>query len=57
MPNYYVDVFRTGYALLTLLVEADSEENAKEKALEEAGNHFYNEHTSEYDVGEAWPEE
>ena len=38
------------YAHNEIEVEADSPEQAEEKALDKAGDYLYNEHTSEYEV-------
>lgn len=48
--KYTVLVIRTSYGNREIEVEADSEEGAREKALEEAGNHEFSEHTAEYEV-------
>ena len=48
MPKFTVAVIRTGYASLDIEVEANSEQEAEDKALEEAGSHVFSEHNSEY---------
>ncbi len=48
MTKYSVHVTRTGYAQLTLSVEAKNKKEAKDKALEEAGNHVFSEHDADY---------
>jgi hypothetical protein len=48
MPKYLVDVCRTAYGFNTLEIEAESPEQARELALDEAGNHEYSEKASEY---------
>jgi hypothetical protein len=48
MPKYLVNVCRTAWGFNTLEVEADSPEQAKNIALDEAGNHLYSEKESEY---------
>jgi hypothetical protein len=48
MPKYLVNVCRTAWGFNTLEVEADGPEQAKEIALDEAGNHLYSEKESEY---------
>lgn len=50
MPVFKVSVSRTGYGYSTFEVEAKDSTEAKEKALEEAGDHDYSEHSSEYNV-------
>lgn len=50
MKTFKVDVIRTGYASRTIEVQAETEEQANEKALDEAGDHEYSEHSSEYTV-------
>lgn len=46
--SFEVDVVRTGYGARTIVVKAHSAAEAQELALEEAGNHEYNEHTADY---------
>lgn len=48
--KFKVNVIRIGYASKEIEVEAETAESAKEKALDEAGNHLYSEHTSDYEV-------
>jgi hypothetical protein len=48
--KYIVSVCRIAYAHNEIEVEADSPEQAEEKALDKAGDYLYNEHTSEYEV-------
>ncbi len=49
MPKYKVHVCRTAYSHLDIEVEADSPEQASDKALDEAGDHsFPTESSSEY---------
>ena len=48
--KYDVDITRIGYASLTFTVEAENEEEAKEKALQEARNTGWSEDTVDYDV-------
>lgn len=45
---FEVDVVRTGYGHRTISVLATSAAEAEELALDEAGNHEYNEHTADY---------
>lgn len=46
--EFTIPVVRIGYASKDIKVTADSLEEAQEKALEEAGNYEYSEHSSEY---------
>lgn len=48
MPTFNVAVTRIGYATKNFEVEADTQEEANEKALEEAGNHEFSEKESDY---------
>ncbi len=48
--EYEVQVVRTAYAFKTIKVKANSEEEAKEKALDEAGDHEFSEKSSDYSV-------
>ena len=48
--KYVVSVCRIAYGHNEIEVEADSPEQAEEKALDKAGDYLYNEHTSEYEV-------
>lgn len=50
MARFSVTVNRIGYAQKTIVVEADSEEQAREAAIDEAGNLSFSEHSSEYEV-------
>ena len=49
---YQVPVRRIGYGFKTLSVYASSEEEAQQKALEEAGGHEFSEKSSEYEIDE-----
>ena len=51
MNKYVVNVCRIGYGHLDLEVEADSENEAMEIALDNAGNESFVENQSEYEVG------
>lgn len=51
--EFEVDVCRIGYGARTLVVKACSAAEAKELALDEAGNHEYNEHTADYTADDA----
>ena len=48
--KYIVSVTRIGYGGLDLEVEADSEDKAKEIALNQASGHAFSEHHSDYQV-------
>jgi hypothetical protein len=48
--EFDVDVCRTGFGHKTLRIKADSAADAEEKALDQAGNHSYNEKDSDYSV-------
>jgi hypothetical protein len=50
MPKFNVNVVRIGYASMYVEVEADTEELAKDKALDTAGNHLFSEHSFEYEA-------
>jgi acyl-CoA hydrolase len=50
MAKFNVNVVRIGYASMDIEVEADTEELAKEKALDAAGNLLFSEHSSEYEA-------
>jgi len=51
MPEFAVEVCRIAYAHKTIKVEAESQEEAEEKAVDIACNHdFPIENSSEYDV-------
>ena len=48
--KYTVSVTRIGYAHLDIEVEASSPDEAEDKALDQAGNHLFSEHSSEYET-------
>jgi hypothetical protein len=48
--KYRVTVNRTAYASIDLTVEADSKEEAEEKAIEEAKGCVMDSHESEYEA-------
>lgn len=48
--KFIIPVIRSGFACRNIEVEATSQEEAERLALEEAGDHEFSEHTSEYDV-------
>lgn len=49
MKKYEVSVTRIGYAHTTIEVEAENELEAKEKAIEMAGNYDFSEHDADYE--------
>ena len=50
MAKYIVSVVRTGYGILDLEIDANSEEEAVEIALDNAGGELFSQHNSEYEV-------
>jgi len=50
LPRYEVEICRTGYGFHTILVEANSQDEAIDKALDGAGNHYYDEKDAEYEI-------
>jgi hypothetical protein len=50
MRKFDVEITRIGYGYKTIRVEADTEDEARQKALDEAGNHVFNEKSSEYEA-------
>ena len=48
--KYVCTVIRTSYASKEITVMAQNEAEARVKALDEAGNHIYNEHNADYEV-------
>jgi hypothetical protein len=50
MSQYQIEVSRISYACLTLNIEADSQGEAEDKAMDEAGDHVFSEHSSEYSL-------
>ena len=54
MKKYTVPVARIGYSMMDIEVEAENEEEAIEKAIEEAGNHVFSEHSSDYEADDAY---
>jgi hypothetical protein len=49
---FSVEVCRVGYGFATIEVMAISQEDAEEKALDEAGDHEYSEKSSEYSIAD-----
>lgn len=50
MIPFEVHVCRIGYAQRIFKVEADNEEEAKRKALNEAGNYVFSEYNADYQI-------
>lgn len=50
MPKFNVTVSRAGYSSADFEVEAKSETEAEQKALEKAGNHEFREKDANYEV-------
>lgn len=50
LKDFEVEMCRTGVGFCTIRVQAKDEYEAGEKALDEAGNHSYNEKASEYSL-------
>jgi hypothetical protein len=48
--KYIVTMTRIGYSHCDIEVIASNEDEAKEKAYEEAGNYEYSEHASDYEI-------
>lgn len=48
--KFIIPVIRSGFGSRNIEVEAISQEQAERLALEEAGDHEFSEHTSEYDI-------
>lgn len=53
--KYEVSITRIGYAHRRLVVEADSELEAQEKAIDMAGNYDFSEGDAEYECDGAMP--
>ena len=49
MSKWLVNVVRVGYASRIIEVDAESEEKAKQLAMDTAGNYQFDEHTSDYE--------
>jgi hypothetical protein len=56
MPTFQVNVCRTAYSFATIPVRAASLAEAQIKALDTAGDHLYNEKSSEYTLVDPEPE-
>ena len=50
--TFEIDVTRVGFGHHTISVQASSLKEAQELALDQAGNHLYNEHNSEYSLSD-----
>lgn len=50
LQDFAIDVCRTGFGVATIQVQAADVYAAQELALDQAGNHLYNEKSSEYDL-------
>lgn len=48
MARYTVSVVRIGYAHRDITVDADSEQEAVDKAVDTAGNYEFSEHDADY---------
>ena len=53
MNTYEVQVTRIGYGSRTDRVKAKTLKEAEQKALDQAGNFLYSEHTSDYEIESA----
>ena len=53
--QFDVQVTRIAYAVRTIRVEADDPEEARQKALGEAGNHQFSEHNADYEAEPGLP--
>jgi hypothetical protein len=57
VPQFEIDVTRVGVGFATISVEADSLQDAQQRALDEAGNHEFSEKASEYELTHGGPAE
>jgi hypothetical protein len=48
MRKFNVEVCRISYAVISLEIEAESEEQAVGLAIDQAGNHYFSEHHADY---------
>lgn len=55
MAKFKVDIVRISYSNKTIEVEADTQEEANNKALDEAGNHLFDEKNAEYQLENSAP--
>lgn len=52
--KYEVQVTRISYSTIGFLIDAENEEEAKEKALHEAYNTSFDEDTAEYEIDDCF---
>jgi hypothetical protein len=52
--KYCVEIQRLSWGNQVINVEADSEEEARRMALDEAGNEYFSEHDADYEVVDIW---
>ena len=57
MSKWKVSVIRKSYSCREIVVEANSMEEAGDKALDEAGDYLYSENGAEYELDDIDPEE
>ena len=57
MEKFDINVRRTSHQFATISIEAGSLEQAREKALDEAGNYEYSEKDAEYFIVDVWSKE
>jgi hypothetical protein len=50
MPKFTIKVNRIGYASKDFIIEADTEEQAEDIAIDEAGGESFSEHSSDYEI-------
>lgn len=55
--KFKVNICRIGYSHKEIEVEAENEEQAKEKALDTAGNFEFSENHADYEAGEVYKNE
>lgn len=55
--KYDVEITRISYATITFTVEASSEEEAKDLAMDEAYNTSFDEDTAEYEIDDVYESE
>jgi len=52
MKTFQIELCRTGYGFATATVEANTMDEARRKALEQAPSMSFSENSSEYDIAE-----
>ena len=52
MPTFNVNICRIGYSTKDIEVEASTQEEANIKALDQAGNHCFDEQTADYELAD-----